>query len=298
MGALTLLITGAGGFLGRATVAAALARGHGVRALTRRPVDLPGTEPVICDLAAPGAELAGALEGIDVVLHLAASLTGDDATHARDTLTATRNLIDAMPSGTALVLAGSMAVYQGRTGAIDESSPLEPHPDARDAYARSKLAQEQIARARADIPVTILRIGALTGHGRQWNAHLGLRMGPLMLRMAGVGELPLVSVEDAAEALVLAAERAPLSENLNIIGNNLPDSRDFLTRIAQKPALALPLPWQVLLPFATLAHALRLPVPGLLRPATLRYRFAPRRYPNTRAKQALGWAPSGWEARP
>jgi len=35
MGALTLLITGASGFLGRACVSAALARGHNVRALSR-----------------------------------------------------------------------------------------------------------------------------------------------------------------------------------------------------------------------------------------------------------------------
>ncbi len=296
MGALSLLITGAGGYLGRATTAAALARGHRVRALTRRPVDLPGTEPVICDLAAPGPELARALEGIDAVLHLAASLTGDDAMHARDTLAATRNLVAAMAPGTPLVLAGSMAVYQGRAGVIDEASPLEPQPDQRDAYARAKLAQERLARARADLPVTILRIGALIGAGQQWNAHLGLRLGPVTLRMAGAGELPLVRLEDAAKALVLAAERAPLSENFNIIGDNPPDSRAFLARIAQGPVL--PLPWQALQPLATLARALRLPAPGLLRPATLRYRFAPRRYPNARAKQALGWAPTGWEVQP
>ncbi len=298
MGALRLLITGAGGHLGRASVAAALARGHRVRALTRRPADLPGAEPLICDLAAPGPELTDALAECDVVLHLAASLTGNDALHARDTLAATRALYAALPAGLPVVLAGSMAVYAGRAGVIDEASSLEPEPAGRDAYARAKLAQEKIARAHPDNPTTILRIGALTAPGHEWNAHLGLCLGPVLLRLAGPGALPLVRSEDAARALIRAAEQAPNAQILNIIGDNLPSATQYLAQIMQKPPLTLPLPWRALLPFATLARALRLPVPGLLRPATLRYRFAPRAYPNTRAKRALGLSSIGWEASP
>jgi len=298
MGALNLLITGAGGTLGRATVAAALARGHFVRALTRRPADLPGTKPLLCDLAAPAPQLAEALTETDVVLHLAASLAGDDATHARDTLAATRALYAALPADMPVILAGSMSVYAGHAGQIDESSPLEPHPAQRDAYARAKLAQEEIARAHPANPTTVLRIGALTGPGHEWNAHLGLSLGPLLLRLAGPGALPLVRAEDAASALILAAEQAPNAQILNIIGDNLPDSRRYLAQIPQRPRLIVPLPWRALLPFAALANTLHLPVPGLLRPATLRYRFAARSYVNARVKQALGWAPGGWEAAP
>ncbi len=297
MGALNLLITGAGGTLGRATLEAALARGHRVRALVRRPGALAGAETIICDLAQPGPTLAEALAGIDVVLHLAASLTGDEATHQRDTLDATRNLYAALPAGIPVVLASSMAVYEGRSGHIDEASPLEGNPAGRDAYMRAKLAQEQIARAHSDTPTTILRIGALTGPGHEWNAHIGLRFGPVALRLGGRGALPTVRLEDAAEALVLAAEAAPKAQIFNIIGDNLPNCRTYLAQIAQKPRLTLPLPWQSLLPLAELVSALKLPVPGLLRPATLRYRFAARSYANGRAKRALGWQPGPWEGQ-
>ncbi len=298
MGALTLAVTGAGGRLGRATVAAALARGHRVRAVLRRPAQMPdGVQVTLCDLADPGPELARALTGADAVLHLAASLGGDDARQARDTVAATRNLYAV--AGAPVVLAGSMAVYQGRAGMVDETSPLEPEPEARDAYARAKLAQEETARAAAagGLPGTILRIGALTGPGLEWNAHLGLRIGPVLLLLAGPGALPLVRLEDAAQALVLAAER-PMQglEIFNIIGENLPSARQYLAQIPQnaRPPLTLPLPWQALLPAAGLARRLRLPVPGLLRPAVLRYRFAPRTYSNARARQALGWTPEAF----
>ena len=288
-----LLITGAGGYLGQATMTAALARGHRVRALLRSPAraSLPdGAELLRCDLGAPGPELARALSGVDAVLHLAASLTGDEARHGRDTLAATRALYGALPAGMPVVLAGSMSVYAGVAGVIDETSPLEPDPEARDAYTRAKLAQEAIC-AGFSAPTTILRIGALVGEGRGWNAHIGLRAGPLTLRLAGAGELPLVHVRDAARALVLAAEQPPAVglQVFNILGDALPDARRYLAATATGPVLALP--WQALMPIARLARALRLPVPGLLRPAVLRYRFAPRRYPNARARQALGWAP-------
>ncbi len=295
MGALTLIVTGAGGFLGRAVITAALARGHKVHAVVRRPGNLPEkVREVTCDLAKDEG-LGKKLAGGDVVLHLAASITGDDALHERDTLAATRALYAALPAGMPVILAGSMAVYQGRAGIIDETSPLEPAPEQRDAYARAKLAQEQIVRAHPQNPTTILRIGALTGAGREWNAHLGLELGPFFLSLGGAGTLPLVGVADAAEALVLAAEAAPSLDILNIIGDNLPISREYLTQIRQSSPVIIPCPWHALLPFATLSQALRLPVPGLLRPATLRYRFARRTYPNVRAKAALGWVPRGWE---
>ncbi len=302
MGALSLVVTGAGGRLGRAVLEEALTRGHRVRALLRRDgTALPeGAEPVLCDLAEPGPQLARALRGADAVLHLAGALTGDEARHVRDTIAATRALYRALPAAGRVVLAGSMAVYQGRAGPVDEHSPLEPELAARDAYARAKAAQEEIAREHAAraVATTVLRIGALVGPGSgrpAWRAHLGLFAGPLCLRLAGSGEVPLVGLGDAARALVLAAERPPPGkiEVFNILAPDLPDARAALAALppGARPALTLPLPWRLLLPAALVARALRLRVPGLLRPATLRYRFAPRCYSNARACAALGWRP-------
>lgn len=297
MGALNLLITGARGNLGRATVKAARARGHLVRALVRRPAEFPdGVAPILCDLAQPGPELARAVQGVDAVLHLAASLSGDDRMQTRDTLAATRALYEALAPQVPVVLAGSIAVYQGCAGVIDEASALDPDLAGRDAYARAKAAQEDIARefSRRGISTTVLRIGALTGAGQAWRAHVGVTVGPALLRLAGRGELPLVGLADAALALVLAAEQRPRGlQVFNIVASDLPDARAWLAAqpAGLRPAVTLPLPWRLLLPVALGARVLGLPVPGLLRPATLRYRFAPRHFANARARQALGWTP-------
>jgi len=182
---------------------------------------------------------------------------------------------------------------------IDEDSPLEPYPDARDAYMRAKAAQEtiaQVASARG-VRTYILRLGAIFGPDRLWNGHIGVTFGPLLLRLAGKGQLPLCFAPHAAAALVRACEvmlPAGTVEALNIVDDNLPDARGYLEAIGceNRPRFTVPIPWQALRPFADLARVLRLPVPGLLRPATLLYRFCPRQYANARAKVALGWMPA------
>ncbi len=305
----TLVITGAGGYLGRYAVAAARARGHAVIAMVRRAESAAdtwqgdaGITLLSHDLAGPGNGLRQALAGADAVLHIAASLYGDDAAHARDTLYATEQLyevIAGLEKPIPVVLASSMAVYQGRAGLIDETSPLEPLAQYRDAYCRAKLAQEAIAaEATAQgISSRLLRLGAIYGPDRLWNAHMGLRLGPVLLRLAGRGELPLLYAPHAAQALVRAVETplaAATAEALNVVDDNLPTAHHYLAALPPeaRPRLILPLPWQIFLPFARLARAMRLPLPGLLRPETLLARMASRRYTNTLAKSVLVWAPA------
>lgn len=280
MGALNLMVTGAAGFLGAAVADAARARGHRVTTVTRR----PGGD-VVCDLA-QGLP-AGATAGIDRILHCAAALTGTEAEMQRDTVTATRRIA---AEGVPMVLAGSIAVYDGMAGpVIDETTPVERHPDRRDGYTRAKIAQEQAA---AGAPLRILRIGALWGPGHLWNAHLGVALGPLFLRL-GQGEIPLAHVRNAAAAMVLAAEGDWTgTEILNVVDDERPDARRYLAALAalgQGPRRVLPLPFGAMDAAARLAHVLRLDR-GLLRREVLHARMAPRRYPNARL-HALGWAP-------
>ena len=65
-----IIVTGAGGFLGRASVAALVAAGHDVTAIYSRPTAAPaGALPIIADVA-EGLP-AATLEGADVLVHLA-----------------------------------------------------------------------------------------------------------------------------------------------------------------------------------------------------------------------------------
>ena len=298
---LTLVITGAGGFIGRATVAAALRHGHTVRALVRRDDILfpPEVELHVVDLARDAPQIAHALHGADAVIHAAAAMSGDAAITARDTLAATKTLFDALEAtapSARLVLLSSIAVYDADATDITETTPLDPDPATRDGYARSKLAQEALLQDR---PFTgwLARPGAVFGPGRLWNAHLGQQVGPVFLRL-GRGEIPLVGLDACAEALILAAT-TPVPHGgmrpVNLVESDLPDASRYLAALGPAaPRLQIPLSWRSLVAFGRLfgiipRQASRLP--GLLQPRTLRFRFGPKHFSNARAENELGWQP-------
>lgn len=298
---LTLLITGASGFIGQGLAATALRRGHEVRALTRSttaPLPEEATR-VTGDLAAPGAELAEALAGTDAVIHAAGAMSGDPAAWQRDTIAATTALLEAMQASAPsarLVLLSSIAVYDADAAEVTEETPLDPNPEERDGYARSKLAQEALLGARS-IEAWIARPGAVFGPDRLWNAHIGPRVGPLLIRLGHTGQIPLVSRDDCCAALISAAE-TPVpgggQRAVNLVASDLPDRPRFLAALGPAaPRLSVPLPWRLAeAAGATLGllPGLRSRRPGWLVPRTLRARVAPKRYSNARARAELGWS--------
>ncbi len=155
-GAVSVVVTGAEGFVGRHLVARLRADGEEVVALDR--------ETDVTDRDAVGARLRGAAP--DVVYHLAAlSHVGeswrDPRGYARVNVTGTRHVLAAAreSGGDPLVVVVSSAdVY----GVVDERDlPLvESHPPApANPYAVSKLEAEQVAReaARRGQRVVIVR---------------------------------------------------------------------------------------------------------------------------------------------
>ncbi|MCP5074594.1 MAG: NAD-dependent epimerase/dehydratase family protein [Rhodobacteraceae bacterium] len=314
---ITVMITGAAGFIGSRCVDQARDRGHRVVAVVRglsavcHPwQDNPFIEIVVGDLATPegAAQVATALDGVDAVIHAAASLSGDDAKHARDTLVATSALVDAIAArpaaGKRLVLISSIVVYDTASlnpgSVLDETTPIETHPDSRDTYCRNKLAQEAIALKAAEareLDLCVMRPGAVFGPNRIWNSHLGPVIGPILLRIGGRGQIPITYVDHCVTALILAAEQ-PFSgvETYNIIDDNPPDRTVFLQCLPQTalPRYIIPISWRLLAAAAALFSrlpGLRNHLPGLLRPAVVRARMMPLSYSNTKAKNALGWRP-------
>jgi len=73
---ISVLVTGAAGRVGQAACAGLVARGHKVRAFDVRPS--PGVEDAIVGDVSDGSQVAQALEGIEVVVHLAATPDEDD----------------------------------------------------------------------------------------------------------------------------------------------------------------------------------------------------------------------------
>jgi len=124
-------VTGASGVLGKHVVHIATERGLSVRRLSRTP--RPGSAWVVGDVAT-GEGLAGALAGVDAVIHCAS----DPRSHAETDVTGTANLVRAAN--------GCRVVFPGIVGA-----DVIPY-----RYYRSKTAAENVLET-SDTPHTIQR---------------------------------------------------------------------------------------------------------------------------------------------
>jgi nucleoside-diphosphate-sugar epimerase len=156
-----ILVTGAAGFIGSHLAERLAALGHTVvgldcltdyysRALKQRNALLlreQGVAMLPLDLAAD--DLSGAVEGIEVVYHLAAqpgiSATASYETYVRDNLTATYRLIEAARRSASLrgfVNIGTSSIY-----GADATGDEETAPRPTSHYGVTKLAAEQLALA-------------------------------------------------------------------------------------------------------------------------------------------------------
>ena len=145
---LTVLVTGATGFIGRRLVPELVERGMTVRAMTRRPeaYDGPG-DPVGGDVH-DADSLTDALKGVDVAIYLVHSL--DDPDFERKDADAARAF------GRAAAEAGvRQIVYMGGLGADDGTLS---------AHLRSRREVEGLL-GEAGVPVTVLRAAIVVGAG-------------------------------------------------------------------------------------------------------------------------------------
>lgn len=198
MGALTVLVTGASGRLGRLVVPRLA--GHDVRAAGR-------SGPVRLDLST-GEGLADAVRGVDVVLHLASSALGDP--QGVD-VEGTRRLVAACREAGVRHL-----VYPSIVGI--HRVPM--------AYYRAKLDAERIV---ADVPHTLLRI-------TQFHVFLkemldGLLRWPLVVAPAGVRFQPIDEAA-AADALVACVAAGPAGRVADLGGPEVLELPDVVRLVA------------------------------------------------------------------
>jgi nucleoside-diphosphate-sugar epimerase len=305
-----LVVTGAGGFIGRALVGAALAEGHRVRAVLRVNGQVPIRHPDL-SVHAVGLchrqELVECLRGADVVVHAAAALSGDFERQHTDTVVATRHLLGAMHEAGVARLVGisSFSVYDHGALAdgtvLDERSPLGPATPDRPIYANAKIEQERLFR---DFGATVLRPGIVYSRDRLWNFALGRALGSRTWLLLGPDtEVPLVHVDDVAQAILLAARIPPVVDAPINLVEDAPPCRwqliDALNRTTVLPRRIVRLPWPLHRRLAVLIGAAnrglfagKLKLPGLLDPVRAEAAFKPLRYDNRRARDVLGWRPT------
>ena len=181
---LTVLVTGAAGFIGSHLCELLLDKGHRVRAVDRFTDYYPrwrkernvaalrgrsGFELTEADLAE--TPLSGLLEGADIVYHLAAqpgvrpSWGGDFDTYVHDNILATQRLLEAIKDRPPrkLVYASSSSVY-GNAEAYPTSESDRPQPFS--PYGVTKLAAEHLCelyRKNLGVPAVSLRLFTVYG---------------------------------------------------------------------------------------------------------------------------------------
>lgn len=158
-----ILITGAGGFIGRALTRALSDAGFDVRAAARNIAKLPAApkvQPVaLPDLSQP-VDWRPLIEDVDAVVHLAAIAhiqESGDKRYDRTNRLATKELALACslaPNIRRLVFVSSIRAQTGPAADHTLTESDTPHPA--DAYGRSKLAAEAFVRGYGT-PATILR---------------------------------------------------------------------------------------------------------------------------------------------
>ncbi|RKN46361.1 SDR family oxidoreductase [Micromonospora endolithica] len=186
-----VLVTGAGGRLGRVVLPRLLTEGWAVRATSRRPRTDPDVEWVVTDLST-GAGLPAAVTGMDAVLHLASAPSPGRRTHEVDVL-GTRRLV--MAAGQADV---RHLVFVSIVG-VDRV----PIP-----YYRHKLAAERVVAA-GTVPWTVLRATQFPGFLDEMLRGAS-RLGPVIGDRAVLAQP--VDPRDVADRLVARLTAGPLRD--------------------------------------------------------------------------------------
>lgn len=308
---MTVLVTGAAGFLGSHLTTLLGTRGVRPRAFIRpdedgRPLSQAGADVRTGDIG-DRAAIATALTGVEDVIHCAARTGpwGPASEYERTNVRDLESLVRAaMAAGVRRFVHVSSITVHGNNvrGEADENSPLraEPNPYSRTKVAGERLLQRMIRDEGA--PVTIVRPGWIYGpRDTSSFGRIAGMIGQRRMIMVGSGRnhLPLIHVRDVAEGLVLACVAEQAAGRTYLLVNDQPvTQRQFLASIAAE--LDVPVPTRRI-PYGAammlggiaehLAHLARRRQP----PPVMRYGLqmlgGDNRFSITRARRELGFAP-------
>jgi UDP-glucose 4-epimerase len=307
------LVTGANGFLGRHVVEALLNRGIETKALVRPAARLetlrwPSSVEVFRADLRSSSELERAFEGVDVLLHLAAVVTGAEDAQFAGTVMGTERLLDAMAASNCrrLILCSTFSVYDysSTRGILDESAPLHKVPNVyiRDGYTVSKWWQERVTRRLAEEhgwDLTVLRPGFIWGRDHGYLAALGQQIGRHHIVIGPLTRIPMTYVENCADVFALAAaDPRGRNQTFNVVdglGERIWRYLSDYMRGSGLPGWRVPVPywlaiWMVRLASATVFRRAT-KVPSILIPERFESRLKPLRFENRRLREMLGWIP-------
>ena len=233
---MTVLVTGAAGFLGSRVVNALLAGSHDAPAVSRIiaadiaacPIDDPRVDSRVGTIADPAFVAAIVERDVTIVFHLAAVLSGQSEAEfdvgMRINVDATRHLLEAcraLGSGPRFVFSSTVAVFGGRLpDVVPEDSVLQPQSSYGTAKAIAELLVSEYSR-RGFVDGIALRLATVTVRPGAPNSALSSFVSGIIREpLAGVDAVcpvPLdtriwISSPEAVTANLIHAARVPASE--------------------------------------------------------------------------------------
>jgi len=236
-------VTGAAGFIGSNLVDRLLADGHtvtgfdnlssGRESFLNEAIRSPGFRLVRGDLLDTGA-LTGAMDGVDVVFHLAANAdvrfgTNHPTRDLEQNTICTSNVLEAMrTTGTSrIVFSSTGSVYGEAT--VFPTPENAPFPVQTSLYGASKLACEGLIAAYCEgfgFTAYIFRFVSILGerytHGHIYDFHRQLLADPGRLKVLGNGRQrkSYLYVQDCVSGIVTALEKSDSKVNIFNLGTD------------------------------------------------------------------------------
>ncbi len=311
-----VLVLGGTGFIGQALVKRLASEGKSLRLLVRDELRLPSVlrelplEIVQGDIAHPES-LDQAMRGVRYVYHLARAYMKTWPEWLEHEVAPTRAVAEACLRAKVdrlFYLSTTDAYYAGaRAGIIDERTPLDPLIHRRNLYARAKAESErlliQLQRERG-LPLVIFRPGVVLGVGTSpFHWGVGFWGWESRCRLWGPGDnpLPIVLVDDVADALVKAMEvEGIVGECFNLVAEPCLSARDYVRELERATGARIDLlptaAWKFHA-FEVLKWIIKCVVrhPGRERPSYRDWetRSLKARFDCSKAKKILGWSPEG-----
>ncbi|GCE13587.1 NAD-dependent epimerase/dehydratase family protein [Tengunoibacter tsumagoiensis] len=306
---MTILVTGATGFLGSALVTELVKRQQTVRILVRdeqaaRKQFGEAVTIVVGDIT-NAAQVQQAVAGVETIYHLAGRLyhpATPEELYYQTHVEGTRTLLQACQNQPQLqrIIHVSTTGVHGITGMTPaaEDAPFAPT----NPYEKTKLAGEQLALKayqEQGLPVSVVRPGLVYGPG---DLHLlgffkSIQKGLFRVIAGGKACLHPVYIDDMVAAFLLSAEREQaLGRTYNIAGDQIVSIRQLSTAIAASlhrklPGGSIPL-W-----LANLASDIFNLIPGIkgenapLTRSRVAFLTHSRVYDISRARTELGYEP-------
>jgi nucleoside-diphosphate-sugar epimerase len=304
----TVLVTGGTGFLGRILAGELRSRGWPVRIVARRlpsaGARIPGVDYVLGDVSASLPDAV--FDGVSVIAHLAAETYGGKEAHERNTVGATRELLEAAARhGIKRFLhTSSIAVLKPSRrfgGALREDSPVDAGNLGRGPYVWGKAEAERMVtefcKVRG-IGQRQIRLGPLVDFTNfAAPGRLGREVGPLYVAMGIPGNrLSVCDVGTASKVIRHYVEDFDaVPEMLNLVEAPQPSRGELVKRLrAARPDLGVMwLPLSVVWVLsAMLKLVLRMLKPGN-KPLDLYSAFVSERYDSTLAAKVIEKAQGG-----